>query len=132
MGTIVTGKGTVPVSGPGVRASLAVSVPGASASSVVLLSLGERDNENDTRGAMDFYAIPTTDVVTIYAQDQELPEATDVYFLVDLDGTGLGAGGFPYTVHDQRRRCEDSGQVRGLIFSFLRYTPNVGCGEEGV
>lgn len=87
--TIITGKVTVPLSGAGEIATVDVTISGMSTSSRAVVALAERDCISDTRSQMDFWAECTTDTLTITAEDAELCEDTDVYYVVDTDGSGV-------------------------------------------
>ena len=87
--TIVTGKVTVLHSAPGEYATKIVSIPGTTTGGVAVLTLAELDNLTDTRGQSDFLAVCTADTVTIMSEEKGLHEDTDVFYIVDTDGTGI-------------------------------------------
>ena len=92
---IVTGKTTVNATGPGVVASRVLSIVGTTTSGVCVVTPAERDSEFERRSQLDFYAVCTADTVTITCEDAQLLENTDVYYMVDTDGSGSvgGSGG---------------------------------------
>ena len=81
--TIISGKTTILKSTPGVKASKTVSVPGATSSSVASITIAQACYEYDNRLQLPFYAIYSTDELTIYCDDDQLRVDTEVYYFVE-------------------------------------------------
>jgi hypothetical protein len=92
-----SGKVTIPKSAPGEFPVLVVNVPGVTVNGKAIITLAERDGITDTRGQMDFYALCTPDTITIRGEDEQLFADTDLYYIVDTDGTGMASSGIALT-----------------------------------
>jgi len=103
-------KVTVDASMGGVRASKEVVVTGMTASGTVFITSVDSGSGNDTRGAMEFYAVAGVDKITIYSKEKELFSDVEVNYLA-IDETGINSavittgvksvtaiGTFPYNI----------------------------------
>jgi hypothetical protein len=91
---IKTGKVTVPVSSPGVLPSVVITDAAITTGGKCVLTPAVLKSGTDTRGQMEFYVTIASGSATISGELPELHEATDIYYVLDTDGTGgasLGA-----------------------------------------
>ena len=71
------GTGSIPVSGPGETSTVAITCTGAAATDVVVVNY-QTTIPTDVIGTFSFYAVPSTNTVTITANRAQLPTAVTV------------------------------------------------------
>jgi len=88
---IKSGKITVPASAPGVVPSYTITDVAITVDGKIVLTTAEKE-EGDTRGQMDFYGEISAGQAVIKGEDEQLKEDTDLYYILDTDGTGSIGG----------------------------------------